>query len=1738
MAKIASAKQTGQGGTSYEDKTIAFFLACLLTETSPFGPTYGKIIKISFQVRADGWHFDDCLLKLENNVGQHNVAVSIKSARHFTVSGCTQEVNRMLWEQCLGIENKVFEPANDYLCLVEAPLAVTVSESLNTILQQAKVQDAEEMFDRNQIEGYNSVDKRKMFNSFSCPPDLAASHNVNPKDIGKVLKQFIHIEFDFEKVVSSSESRTIELCRAALTNKEQATSDALFKRLCQVARDMAASSGTINLTKLANILVGQFGLAAFPSFLQDWKRNEDYVKGKISTIRDDIGGKVKLSRVAIKLRIEECFAKSNGCMLTGISGGGKTSVAKIFAEQKLSENSQVIWIDGADEQNDLLHVKLGLEHSIAELIKSSGEQSGYLIIDGIEKMYQASIQTWITVILSNVLAEGSGWKVLITLPIDTLDTAQKMFHSHNLQSSLFTKCQLQQLDHEDILLLIKEFPQVGRFFLKDSMRLILSNLKLLDSILVDAVKLNDIADREFGETQLIDFIWTNQIEQASNGPQKSAFLKLLSEKQADSLAINISSSEFGISDLAPAANLVADNFLSQRDEHFFFMHDLYGDWSRYKLLLSKIGDIKGFLSTKHLASPLWSRGIRLWGISLLEKNVDCSEWLKRFSVFSSGSTHDKNVQDLLLESFIFSSNSYELLERSKEMLFADDGDLFKRLMKLFAVRATSSNPEILILASSLNISEAAALDIDRIPVINYWIDFLRFMHENVEAITNIDLIMVSSIASTWIRNTPQGFLLRKEACDMVCLVAEKIFHKETNMGYIPSKISAPVYESMLSAYIENPDRIKFLALLIAKRMRVEKKSVAGDDPGDLNIAPEAGWDDNMSAGILASVRREAEQWHDGPYERVEEAFQNACLSNSALHPLMQLQPDLATELMLAAIIDEPKDIYNHFGRMDDDYSIYSPIGWYPPFFLRGPFLSFFRLHPKQAIGFMNKLVDFVTERYIDNQQTGKTEEFELVTLLEGNEKIYKGDMAVFHWHKDSGNPPHLIVSLLMAFEQFLYETIEQKRDIDRYTQIAVGETNSLAVIGVVLVVSKMHWQLFSKELLHLLFHPILLLWDRHSQHSESLFGFADLPRAWQDQAKKWKALRHRYFPLKDALLNHFLSDSDFQEKFKIVIASWEAELVGADPQTIYAVYLKQVIAQFKMENWLSTDHGLTYKEPNELTEQLDDGRKESLSLLDYGGYAFRSRQIIASGQPITLEASEVCWNELQQFVTKLDDTPAMDENGLGAWSSPLTNILAAMALLLSNRKVWETSHPEYLKYIKDFCVAIIQDQKLSTLNYNTYAGMDDWTTFMAEIAPVIWKDDLTDKDSRFLIAGCCILFGQAVTERLFTATAATFRWSDPAFIQIQNLLVIFSSELDGLRSSRGSSQTLPNVRATLIDRFIDGDVSTLPLEWANVRQPEKWKAKESSQWRRQDGADMMRAPGLSTEVLIPMLKHMPSIDTTAGSCEQQHIFFLLAQSFQQVIYGFGNIKQDSVAIDSYPDNFSLMTLQKGASELVAVPEPMRGDFWKTLFSFGYIANRHIEIFCKSFFLRNLVLPDRYETMASIVKDMVEFTNTQPTWAIKHVSRHTDFRLAVVGMQPDFVSIWSDDYSGFMAVANDVYTAWFSRKKINPFAVLSLLDFLTTKSGQFLIPEGLNIINAFFKLGVSIANSGKVANMVFVGHPEHDSKLALLLSHLWNNKQQILVSSPGIFNNYKDLVQYLVSINNMAGIHLQDKLMLG
>jgi hypothetical protein len=135
--KIVSTKSTGGSGEIFETHVCAFYMAHLLTGIIPFSFRSGTIRRIDFQVRGDGWFFDDLLITMENESGR--VACNIKSSQIFGQKTIPKDIIKIAWEQYIHKGSRVFDRDKDYLLICTDTLPPKIHTPLHQLLQMASV---------------------------------------------------------------------------------------------------------------------------------------------------------------------------------------------------------------------------------------------------------------------------------------------------------------------------------------------------------------------------------------------------------------------------------------------------------------------------------------------------------------------------------------------------------------------------------------------------------------------------------------------------------------------------------------------------------------------------------------------------------------------------------------------------------------------------------------------------------------------------------------------------------------------------------------------------------------------------------------------------------------------------------------------------------------------------------------------------------------------------------------------------------------------------------------------------------------------------------------------------------------------------------------------------------------------------------------------------------------------------------------------------------------------------------------------------------------------------------------------------------------------------------------------------------------------------------------------------------------------------------------------------------------
>ncbi|OMP74815.1 hypothetical protein [[Flexibacter] sp. ATCC 35208] len=347
----------------------------MLTEVPPFGSELGLIGRIDFQVRADQNVFDDVRLTLINGSRINKLHLSIKSNQQISKNGIPAEISRLLWEQYLQVNGLVFDRDVDLMGQVQAPAPVKIANDLRSILQQAREQNLQVLTARNQVDRYNSKQKRQVLQSFECPANLREQFGLNENSF-EVAACFYYQEHDFEHEDSASEQRFLELCQKALINPDLQQAVSLMETLCHLPRKWSALSAYVDRAKLAHELTGKYALVEFPSFKYDWSQLEKHTQGKLSVIQDQIGNRLEFARIALLEQLKN--RTGNLCFLTG-------ALAKHLA-QSVQQESAVVWLDSYDLEQKSITAQLKLHHNFEEVLSIGANRFVFCIIDGAEKL--------------------------------------------------------------------------------------------------------------------------------------------------------------------------------------------------------------------------------------------------------------------------------------------------------------------------------------------------------------------------------------------------------------------------------------------------------------------------------------------------------------------------------------------------------------------------------------------------------------------------------------------------------------------------------------------------------------------------------------------------------------------------------------------------------------------------------------------------------------------------------------------------------------------------------------------------------------------------------------------------------------------------------------------------------------------------------------------------------------------------------------------------------------------------------------------------------------------------------------------------------------------------------------------------------------------------------------------------------------------------------------------------------
>ena len=178
------------------------------------------------------------------------------------------------------------------------------------------------------------------------------------------------------------------------------------------------------------------------------------------------------------------------------------------------------------------------------------------------------------------------------------------------------------------------------------------------------------------------------------------------------------------------------------------------------------------------------------------------------------------------------------------------------------------------------------------------------------------------------------------------------------------------------------------------------------------------------------------------------------LDTGALSGLIAVRPAAAREVLLAVCIEEPKptDPYGDRSPLFDDFGLADWQQGYPAYYWKGPFLYFLQIAPEQGLDAIIRLVNYATQRWLEDVGARLTEEQRAKYGLEfefaGKTVCWLGDANVFGWHRYLPKDGDVVEAALMALEKWLYDEVNAGRSIAQWVQQIYDRAESLAFAGV------------------------------------------------------------------------------------------------------------------------------------------------------------------------------------------------------------------------------------------------------------------------------------------------------------------------------------------------------------------------------------------------------------------------------------------------------------------------------------------------------------------------------------------------------------------------------------------------------------------------------------------------------------------------------------------------------------------
>lgn len=1728
---VATPKQTAGGGFVFEDKVVAYYLAWMLAGGVPF-TLRGPITRVDCQVRVDGWILDDLLITCTKNNQKYRYAFSIKSNLQFTRDSAPKDFVNDAWLLYLHEVNGVFDANFDKVGLICVPQPDPPRTAIQSLLRKAHSQAANQLPSRLRVKGYASDEERSLFDSFTCPDPLSEKYGITREHIGDLLQNVIILEYDFENPESKDEATAVFLGQQILSNGSLEEGNNLWLALKDIAQRIRVSGGGITEEELWKELRSQFAFKELPEFSEDWYRLRAWRTTELMNIHERLGGIVHVDRDKVVGDIRIKLAESKFTALIGSSGTGKSAVAKEISEELSKENVEVLWFDAGRLRSGYIESFAshhGLTHPLMDVLENRRITNGLIVVDSAERLVGDDDFKEATSLLHILGLDQSGctWRVLVLCQAEAWERVQLELIRHFGRPISWESISLSLMSLDDLRPAWQAFPSLRALVSRPHLRNLLLNPKILDILAVAIHSGQELDDRKWiGEWDVIKWYWRSVVRGTEKGASRSALLQKIAEKEANSGQFAIPEIELSPreQDLLPGMREI----LSSHDDNatISFAHDLFADWARLHVILSHEDTLAEFIKDK-LVNPHWHKALRLYGVVLLDKDSTAKTWQFKMQ-------EHPEIANFLLEALIFAGNSQEHLSLAWPILTIDNGRLLKDLLKRFLHVATIPNPRYIQSALEVGASETEARTWERLPLWVYWLGMLRFLSSHSEEVSSLVLIEVAQVAYTWLRYTPFDWPGRDDAAQLALATAWRTFRSHHYYHSSEKEILIP-YKAVLEAFHDKPNEVREIALKACARIAPTEQD---GRPFDFYEPP--GTVVHSNSIVYGGDRIAQEPWPDGPLYRADDVFRAVCFNSDALRIIMEDDPSLAKEIILALMIEAkpPKGSFSgddwHDGMLPERrLHLIDHMLFYPRFYTRGPFLLFLNINPQIALKTCFGVIDFATNRWIEGQSGQANVSAGVELNIGGGKKLYKGDARVFHWyHAITGFD--VVTSVLMAVEKWFYKLVENKESIEEWISFILDEGRSLAWLGVLSEIGRHSPHLFMSTLQPLLLVPHTYyfekLYERQGGHRFGTpYDFQGGEWFWK-LTREWDTMEHRRYQLLNIAAQLFYSHEDTKRAIQNARENWSE--TQWDSSEDWIKFVELLIETFNQDNWKEAQladgtTGFAFYAPKHLQPTSEQQDRSRLQLL------LMQRPIEC--RTILDEKRSLDGLQIRDFLDQIKSISDIhfDDPDRASLYSPANSVAGTIAVLVNLHRNWLKSNPKEEKWCIAKLFEIYRDPpKWPDFDFPESVGNDTWEHFLCECVPVFWSENPQSKEWREFVANLVLVKHYSALQILLKRSFERRDQLGNSFWELVSFVLdwtIFGFEI---RSNKAFNK-IPNWHKKSSRKFINRKYSFSLLEWGKEAL-EKSQLQINYDHSRFHGGDDIPLYNRIAHVDFSQIQHVFSdifMPNQAVNDSERELFFqfwdqaLLYSLIRTKYYDkHGNeFSAEDIEV-TLPYDYDYWILQTIANVILQMRQNENAKrYWEPILALGPRAEHWVERFLSHWFMDRR----KSENIDDFIyhwKSMLSYCFSTKIWSNqKHFSYHSPKLLSnLLGFASFGGSLWEEDDGGIIHAMQEYFINAIPHIFRDSTSAARMIAWLSTKSAYHIRVEVLE----------SISLSVNEQRDHWWQEDRLPTALARYLTTLWDEHRRDLQSSDSIRKAFEGLLHRVASLHEPLALELE------